>query len=124
MLFLNDNEIHFLLCGQVYIELEQHGEYVKTITDTQLKRLKEVEQCLSKLEKNGKGVEDRINRAFKVYELLEQRAKNFEALPAANRKPLSKAEREFNSDLGILTSFLINNTAFQVQKITKKILFF
>ncbi|KAI0502139.1 hypothetical protein KFK09_017086 [Dendrobium nobile] len=88
---------------KVYIELEQHGEYVKTITDTQLKRLKEVEQRLSKLEKNEKGVEERISRAFKVYELLEQRLKNFEVLPAANKKPLSKAEREFNADLDRIT---------------------
>ncbi|KAL0902895.1 hypothetical protein M5K25_028426 [Dendrobium thyrsiflorum] len=88
---------------KVYIELEQHGEYVKTITDTQLKRLKEVEQCLSKLEKNEKGVEERISRAFKVYELLEQRLKNFEVLPAANKKPLSNAEREFNADLDRIT---------------------
>ncbi|KAK8926141.1 hypothetical protein KSP39_PZI018299 [Platanthera zijinensis] len=84
---------------KVYIELEHHGEYVKTIIDSQQQRLKAVEQSLSKLENNENGVKDRINRAFKVYELLDQRLQNFKVLPSVNKKPLSKAEREFNAEL-------------------------
>ncbi|KAG0463809.1 hypothetical protein HPP92_019878 [Vanilla planifolia] len=84
---------------KVYIELEQHGDYVKTIIENQLNRVKEVEQSLLKVRNNEKGIEDRIAHAFKVYELLEQRLQNFKALPASNKKPLSKAERQFDADL-------------------------
>jgi len=46
------------------------------------------------------GLEDRINNAMHQHNLLEQRLHCLKNLPGAHKKPLSKAEREFKSELG------------------------
>jgi len=70
------------------------------VIDSQNKRLDDAKQLLSNVEGKQRGIKDRISRAFKVYELLEQRLQNFRMLPGANKKPLSRAEREFKTQLG------------------------
>ncbi|MQL83873.1 hypothetical protein Taro_016375 [Colocasia esculenta] len=84
---------------KVYIELKQHGEYLKAMLDRQHLQLQEVNELLHRLEDKEPKLNDRITGAFEVYKHLEQRLKNLKNLPAANRKPLSKAEREFKVQL-------------------------
>lgn len=74
---------------------------MKANIDNQNKRLNEVKQSLLNAEAKQAVIKDRISRAFKVYELLEQRLQNFRMLPGANKKPLSKAERDFKAQLGM-----------------------
>ncbi|ONK77958.1 uncharacterized protein A4U43_C02F12710 [Asparagus officinalis] len=84
---------------KVFVELEHHEDYQKTIMANQSKRLHDAKQLLLNVEEKEQDVKDRISRAFKVYELLEQRLQNFRMLPGANKKPLSRAERDFKSQL-------------------------
>ncbi|OAY66753.1 Nuclear pore complex protein NUP88 [Ananas comosus] len=84
---------------KVYIELKEHADYLKTVIDDQQKRLHAVKQSLARYETKEQGINDRIDRAFKVYELLEMRLESFKTLPARNKKPLSRAEREFKAQL-------------------------
>lgn len=53
-----------------------------------------------KVEEKQSGLEDRIDRAIYQHNLLEQRLQCLRKLPCAHKKPLSKAEREFKSELG------------------------
>ncbi|XP_010924188.2 nuclear pore complex protein NUP88 isoform X2 [Elaeis guineensis] len=84
---------------KVYIELKEHAGYLKTIIEDQHKHLHETKQLLLNVEAKERGIKNRIDRAFKVYELLEQRLQNFKKLPGASKKPLSRAEREFKAEL-------------------------
>ncbi|KAG1346972.1 Nuclear pore complex protein NUP88 [Cocos nucifera] len=84
---------------KVYIELKEHAGYLKTIIEDQHKHLHETKQLLLNVEAKEQGIKNRIDRAFKVYELLEQRLQNFKKLPGASKKPLSRAEREFKAQL-------------------------
>ncbi|XP_072969396.1 nuclear pore complex protein NUP88 [Typha angustifolia] len=84
---------------KVYIELKEHAGYLKTVIDDQQKRLHATKQLLKEFNAKDQVIEGRIDRAFKVYELLEKRLQSFKTLPAANKKPLSRAEREFKAQL-------------------------
>ncbi|XP_008787622.1 nuclear pore complex protein NUP88 [Phoenix dactylifera] len=84
---------------KVYIELKEHAGYLKTIIEDQHKHLHETKQLLLNVEAKEQGIKNRTDRAFKVYELLEQRLQNFKKLPGASKKPLSRAEREFKAEL-------------------------
>lgn len=85
----------------MYIELKEHAGYLETIIGDQHKHLHETKQLLLNVEANEQSIKNRIDRAFKVYELLEQRLQNFKKLPGASKKPLSRAEREFKAQLGM-----------------------
>jgi nuclear pore complex protein Nup88 len=63
--------------------------------------LQAVKQSLLSIEAKDQDINNRINRAFKVYDLLEKRIEGFKILPAANKKPLSQAEQEFKAQLGL-----------------------
>lgn len=65
------------------------------------KRLEAVKKSLMSIEAKDGDINKRIDRAFKVYELLEKRIDSFKMLPAANKKPLSQAEQEFKAQLGL-----------------------
>ncbi|CAK7325851.1 unnamed protein product [Dovyalis caffra] len=88
---------------KVYFELKHHGPQLKRIIDDQHARLGEAQEKLSKAEKQQSGLEERINRAMQRHNLLEQRLHSLRNLPGADKKPLSKAEREFKSDLDQFT---------------------
>nr|CAB3488206.1 unnamed protein product [Digitaria exilis] len=83
----------------VFIELKEHADYVKTELEDKQKRLEAVKKSLLSIETKDQDINTRIDRAFKVYELLEKRIDSFKMLPAANKKPLSQAEQEFKAQL-------------------------
>lgn len=58
-------------------------------------------QKLSTLESKETSINDRISRASHMYEFIEQRLQSFKKLPGSNKKPLSKAELDFQSQLGM-----------------------
>ncbi|XP_024311354.1 nuclear pore complex protein NUP88 [Brachypodium distachyon] len=84
---------------KVFIELKEHADYVKTEIEDKQKRLQAVKQSLLSIEAKDQDISKRIDRASKVYDLLEKRIESFKMLPAANKKPLSQAELEFKSQL-------------------------
>jgi nuclear pore complex protein Nup88 len=86
---------------QVFIELKEHEDYVKTEIEDKQKRLQAVKQSLLSIEAKDEELNRRVDRASKVYDLLEKRIESFKMLPAANKKPLSQAELEFKSQLGL-----------------------
>ncbi|KAG2568614.1 hypothetical protein PVAP13_7NG408400 [Panicum virgatum] len=86
---------------KVFIELKEHADYVKTELEDKQKRLEAVKKSLLSIETKDQEINKRIDRAFKVYELLEKRIDSFKMLPAANKKPLSQAEQEFKAQLGL-----------------------
>ncbi|PKA55383.1 hypothetical protein AXF42_Ash004022 [Apostasia shenzhenica] len=106
---------------KVYIELEQHSDYLKTIIKSQAKRLKGVEQSLLKVENQDNGMKDRFNRAFKVYELLGHRLDNFMLLPAASKKPLTKAESEFNAELDRIANLELNGLQSSIEALNARL---
>lgn len=84
---------------KVFIELKEHADYLKTEMEDKQKRLEAVKKSLISVEAKDGDINKRIDRAFKVYELLEKRIDSFKMLPAANKKPLTQAEQEFKSQL-------------------------
>ncbi|RZR88131.1 hypothetical protein BHM03_00015651 [Ensete ventricosum] len=89
------------LAAQVYVELKEHAGYLQTFLNDQNKRLREAKQSILNIEAKEADIRNRIDRSFKVYELLDQRLQNFRNLPATNKKPLSRAEHEFKAELGM-----------------------
>ncbi|XP_058099659.1 nuclear pore complex protein NUP88 isoform X5 [Magnolia sinica] len=87
------------LALQVYIELKHHGAYLKRILTNQHERLREANQKLLNVEEKQRSLDDRIHHAVQMYGFLEERLQRFRSLPGANQKPLSRAEREFKSQL-------------------------
>jgi nuclear pore complex protein Nup88 len=75
------------------------------------KRLEAVKKSLISIEAKDGDINKRIDRAFKVYELLEKRIDSFKMLPAANKKPLSQAEQEFKAQLGPFMCYLISHSS-------------
>ncbi|KAM3389286.1 hypothetical protein ACQJBY_011421 [Aegilops geniculata] len=91
---------HYVEYGhKVFIELKEHEDYVKTEIEDKQKRLQAVKQSLLSIEAKDEEINRRVDRASKVYDLLEKRIESFKMLPAANKKPLSQAELEFKSQL-------------------------
>ncbi|KAJ6357574.1 hypothetical protein OIU78_005427 [Salix suchowensis] len=88
---------------KVYFELEHHGPQLKKIIDDQHARLAEAQEKLSKVVKKQSGLENRVNHAMHRHNLLEQRLHCLRNLPGVHKKPLSKAEREFKSELDQFT---------------------
>ncbi|XP_050209533.1 nuclear pore complex protein NUP88 [Mercurialis annua] len=88
---------------KVYFELKHHEPQLKRIIDEQNARLTEAEEKLLKVEEKQSGLDDRIDHAINVHNLLEERLQRLRNLPGAHKKPLSKAEREFKSELDHFT---------------------
>uniref|UniRef100_A0A5B6YM40 Putative nuclear pore complex protein NUP88 n=1 Tax=Davidia involucrata TaxID=16924 RepID=A0A5B6YM40_DAVIN len=84
---------------KVYFELKHHGPHLKKIIDDQHARLREAQQKLLKVEEKQEKIEDRIDHAIQHHGLLEERLQNLRTLLGVHKKPLSKAEREFKSEL-------------------------
>ncbi|KAG6600932.1 Nuclear pore complex protein NUP88, partial [Cucurbita argyrosperma subsp. sororia] len=87
----------------VYYELKQHGPRLKRLNDDQQTRLREAQQKLLKVEGKQQVLDDRIESAIKLHNVLEERIHRLKNLPGAHKKPLSKAEREFKSTLDHFT---------------------
>ncbi|KAH7839365.1 hypothetical protein Vadar_003240 [Vaccinium darrowii] len=88
---------------KVYIELKHHGPLLKEIIEDQHGRLLGAQQKLLKVEEKQEKLEDRITHATQVHSLLKERLQRLRNLPGVREKPLSKAEREFKSELDRFT---------------------
>ena len=84
----------------MYYELKQHEPKLKRLIEDQQTRLKEAQQKLIKVEGKQQLLDERIECAIKLHNVLENRIHRLKNLPGAHKKPLSKAEREFKSTLG------------------------
>lgn len=85
----------------MYFELERHGPQLKKIIDEQNSRLHEAQQKLLKVEEKQGKLDERTVRAVQFHNLLEERLERLRKLPWVHKKPLSKAEKEFKSELGM-----------------------
>ncbi|KAH7675169.1 nuclear pore complex protein Nup88 protein [Dioscorea alata] len=94
---LHENYVEY--AHKVYVELKEHGDHLKTIISDQQNHVNEAMQKLSTLERKEASINDRISRASHMYEFIEQRLQSFKKLPGSNKKPLSKAELDFQSQL-------------------------
>lgn len=84
----------------MYFELQHHAPQLKKIIDDEHSRLRNVQQKLLEVEKKQEKIEDRVDRAAEIHSSLEERLRNLRSLPGSQKKPLSKAEREFKIELG------------------------
>lgn len=84
---------------KVYFELKHHGPHLKRIINDQHSRLGEAQEKILKVEEKQSSLEDRIAHAIQQQSFLEERLKRLRNLPGAHKKPLSKAERQFKSEL-------------------------
>ncbi|CAN0909729.1 Nuclear pore complex protein NUP88 [Linum grandiflorum] len=88
---------------KVYFELKHHGPQLKRIITDQQARLKEAHEKLLKVKEKQTGLKDRMEHAVHQHNLLEQRLQHLRNLPGVHKKPLSRAERKFKSELDQLT---------------------
>ncbi|MBA0571432.1 hypothetical protein Golob_005007 [Gossypium lobatum] len=88
---------------KVYFELKHHGPQLKRIIDDQHARLDEAQQKISRVEAKQPMLDERIDRVVQRHNSLEQRLQRLRRLPGAHKKPLSRAEREFKSELDQFT---------------------
>jgi nuclear pore complex protein Nup88 len=95
---------------------------VKTEIEDKQKRLQALEQSFRSIEAKDQDINKRVDRAFKVYQLLEKRIDSFKMLPAANKKPLSQAEQEFKAQLGLYSLTLTLHCFLQFHVITEFVL--
>ncbi|KAF4353389.1 hypothetical protein F8388_016350 [Cannabis sativa] len=84
---------------KVYFELKHHGLHLKRIIDNQHTRLDEAHDKILKVEEKQSTLEDKLVHAMHRHDLLEERLNRLRNLPGAHRKPLSRAERDFKSEL-------------------------
>ncbi|THG22685.1 hypothetical protein TEA_011552 [Camellia sinensis var. sinensis] len=87
----------------VYFELKHHGPQLKKIIEDQHGRLREAQQKLLKIEEKQEIIENRISHATQMHSHFEERLRRLRKLPGVQKKPLSKAEREFKSELDRFT---------------------
>lgn len=84
----------------MYLELKHHAPQLKKIVDDQHARLGDAQQKLLKVEEKYPVLEKRINHAVQMHSSLEERLQQLRNLPGVHKKPLSRAERQFKSELG------------------------
>lgn len=84
----------------MYLELKHHAPQLKKIVDDQHARLGELQQKLLKVAEKQPELEERIKRAVQMHSSLEERLQQLRNLPGVHKKPLSKAEQQFKSELG------------------------
>ncbi|KAH0654388.1 hypothetical protein KY289_032066 [Solanum tuberosum] len=83
----------------VYFELQHHAPHVKMIIDDQHSRLCKAQQKILEVERKQEKIEDRVEHAVRFHGELEEHLQSLRHLPAAHKRSLSKAEREFMSEL-------------------------
>ncbi|KAF8009899.1 hypothetical protein BT93_J0775 [Corymbia citriodora subsp. variegata] len=84
---------------KVYFEVKHHAPQLKRIIDDQHARLVEAQDRLLKVERKQMELDERMDHAIQQHEILDERLKCLRKLPVAHKKPLSRAERDFKSEL-------------------------
>ncbi|CAN4116254.1 unnamed protein product [Withania somnifera] len=78
---------------------ENYVEYAHKIIDDQHSQLRGAQQKILDVERKQEKIEDRVERAVRFDSELKERLRTLRHLPAAHKRSLSKAEREFKSEL-------------------------
>ncbi|XP_021769174.1 nuclear pore complex protein NUP88-like [Chenopodium quinoa] len=89
---------------KVYFELKHHGPHLNKIIHNLHARLSEAKQRLVNVESKQPELDERISRAIERHEFLETRLQNLRKFPGIHKKPLTRAEREFKSELDSFTT--------------------
>lgn len=84
----------------MYLELKHHAPQLKKIINDQHSRLGDAQKKLLKVEEKQSALQKRIDRAIQMHNSLEERLQQLRNLPCALKKPLSRSERQFKSELG------------------------
>ncbi|KAB1217743.1 Nuclear pore complex protein Nup88 [Morella rubra] len=84
---------------KVHFEIKHHGPHLKRIIEDQHARLVEAQQKLQAVERKHSRLEERIDRAIDMHNFLEQRLRKLRDLPGADKRPLSRAERDFKAEI-------------------------
>lgn len=84
----------------MYLELKHHAPQLTKIINDQHSRLGDAQKKLLKVEEKQSIIQKRIDRAIQTHNSLEERLQQLRNLPCAHKKPLSRAERQFKSELG------------------------
>lgn len=69
--------------------------------EEQNKKINAVKMLLEKVETKEESIHERIDHACGSHTELERRLNKLKNLPLANKKPLSKAEKDFRAQLGM-----------------------
>ncbi|CAJ2644041.1 unnamed protein product [Trifolium pratense] len=93
------HETYVEYAHKVHLELKHHAPQLKKIINDQHTRLGEARQKLLKVEEKESILQKRIDRAIQMHSSLEERLQQLRKLPGAHKKPLSRAERQFKSEL-------------------------
>ena len=84
----------------MYLELKYHAPLLKKIINDQHSRIGDAQQKLLKVDEKEAILQKRIDRAIQMHNSLEERLQQLRNLPCVHKKPLSRAERKFKSELG------------------------
>ncbi|OIW14223.1 hypothetical protein TanjilG_21363 [Lupinus angustifolius] len=93
------HETYVEYAHKVYLELKHHAPQLSKIINDQQSRLGGAQQKLLKVEEKESILQKRIDRAIQMHNSLEERLQKLRNLPCAHKKPLSKAERQYKSEL-------------------------
>lgn len=74
---------------------------LKSLTEEHHKRINAVKMLLKNVETKEEKIHERIDRACGSHAELDRRLNKLKSLPLANKKPLSKAEKDFRAQLGM-----------------------
>ncbi|KAJ7963993.1 nuclear pore complex protein NUP88 [Quillaja saponaria] len=106
---------------KVYFELKHHAPHLKEIIDEQHTRLGDAQKKLLKVEEKQSGLEERMDRAILLHNSLEERLQCLRNLPGALKIPLSRAEREFKSELDHLREVELDALHSSIGAITARV---
>ncbi|KAI4372937.1 hypothetical protein MLD38_011116 [Melastoma candidum] len=88
---------------KVYLEVKYRTPQIKRIMEDQQKRVGEARHRLQKVEDKQSKLDERIDQAIHRQDRLDQRLQSLRRLIGTRRKPLSRAEQEFKSELDYFT---------------------
>ncbi|OIT34848.1 PREDICTED: nuclear pore complex protein NUP88 [Nicotiana attenuata] len=106
---------------KVYFELQHHAPHVKKIIDDQHSRLHKAQQKILEVERKQEKIEDRIEHAVQFHSKLEERLQSLRHLPAAHKRSLSKAEREFKSELDRYRGVELDALRFSIEAVNARL---
>ncbi|XP_008233748.1 PREDICTED: nuclear pore complex protein NUP88 [Prunus mume] len=106
---------------KVHFELKHHEPLLKKIINDQHARLGDAQQKLLQVEEKQSKLENRIDSAIQLHNVLEERLKRLRKLPGPHKKPLSRAEREFKSELDLFSGVELDALHSSVNALTARL---
>ncbi|OVA02682.1 Nucleoporin Nup88 [Macleaya cordata] len=105
---------------KVWFELKHHGTYLKRVIDEQHTRLREAQQRLLKVEERQPSLDDRMTHTVQVHGILEERLQTLRNLPGAHKKPLSRAECDFKTELDRFTGLELDALSSSIEALNSR----